>query len=96
MNGKRLIPLAEIETSPHSPLLPLPFRRLAAVPWQKPQPQTVGSQRSWPAEQDLPKTTTFALGAVFYQIPLTWRRAGERQVRVEQKEIQSKVQVNPA
>lgn len=42
MNGKRLIPLAEIETSPHSPLLPLPFRRLAAVPWQKPQPQTVG------------------------------------------------------
>lgn len=94
MHGKRLIPLAEIETS--LPLLPLTCRRLAAVSRPKPQPQTVGSRRSWPAEQDLPKTPTLALGAVFYPIPLAWHRAGERQVRVEQKEIQSKVQVNPA
>lgn len=84
-------------TSPTSlPLLPLTCRRLAAVSRPKPQPQTVGSRRSWPAEQDLPKTTTFALGAVFYPIPLAWHRVGERQVPVEQKEIQSKVQVNPA
>lgn len=52
---------------------------LAAVPGQKPQPQTARR-----ALEDLP--TTFALGALFYPIP----RAGK------QKEIQSKVQVNPA
>lgn len=52
-------------------------------PGKKPQPQTA---------QDLP--TTFALGALFYPMP----RAGQRQRKrpEQQKEIQSKVQVNPA